>query len=517
MDPAGLRHRCQELAKAIPCYPRGPSSRNRLSGQVFEEAIKRFHQQRNFVGDYASLVIDGRPVDLWALHKVVLEMGGFSKVEANGMWDIVGGKLGFVNFPGSDGQPPRSGPGTSLQITQYYKDYVQAFDAAYVRSMLENRQKASSGGLELSEQQRQQLHMMVKSVTGVDLNNMTRAQPAGAQNGMINPELQRQLVSYAHRTVQELRNMGVPDPVIAKVEAMRPNLQRMAQDQVNFKGMGRNGNVGMQPGQQPFMTNGNAGPSGMGGRSLQPPFGGAAGGVPGQVPGPQAKLAQGGMPNAAANFMGQQMGGPSLPHHQQPGPSHPQRMALPGQLQGKTLPQPSEHLRQALAHLHKIKAEAEEGITRLPHSQCPPEQRAEYNSLLETVATKCNEFEATKLGMMYSMNRNEENARRILTLIATVQRQRTMVSSGSPLIIISLDSLRQAEQDLIKLNNAFVLMLQGRQGQLSKPPQPFMPGHPQPSPMQMTIQQRMAQQQNMSAMLSVRVRCWWWSKAETEE
>ncbi|KAJ3506645.1 hypothetical protein NMY22_g17182 [Coprinellus aureogranulatus] len=275
--------------------------------------------------------------------------------------------------------------------------------------------------------------------------------------------------------IVQCKNCGTwvcPIPSIAEVESMRPTLQRMAQDQVNFKGVGRNAGVGVQPGKQPFMANGNAGLSGRDGRPLQPPFGGAAGGVPGQVPGPQANKWEDHLYpltwTAAGQGIAPAFGAPAA------------GFSTSSQDQGR-----SGRRYAIVCAVIPVSAGAE---------------RAEYNSLLETVATKCNEFETTKLAMMYSMNRNEEYARRIITLVATVQRQRTMVSSGSPLIIISLDSLRQAEQVLIRVNTAFGLMLQGRQDQPGKPPQPSMSGHPQPLPMQMTIQQRMAQQQNMSAM-----------------
>ncbi|KAJ3514029.1 hypothetical protein NMY22_g14873 [Coprinellus aureogranulatus] len=256
---------------------------------------------------------------------------------------------------------------------------------------------------------------------------MTRAQPGGSQTGMMNPELQRQLVSYAHDTVQELRNIGVPDPVIANVESMRPTLQHMAQDQVNFQGMGRNGNV----------------------VERWTPF--------------------------AATVWGCRMGC--------------SRASSGSSDEVGLLGRDAEHS----SELHWDR-KWEDRLYPIIDSLDPASR--------STVSTKCNKFETSKLAMTYSTTRNEEHARKIITLIATVQRQRTMVSSGSPLVIISIDSLRRAEQDLIRLNATFGATLQTRQGQPGKPPQPFMPGHPQPSPMQMTIQQRIAQQQNMSAMSS---------------
>ncbi|KAJ3493174.1 hypothetical protein NMY22_g20244 [Coprinellus aureogranulatus] len=375
-----------------------------LERPVFEEAIKRFHQQRNFVGDYASLVIDGRPVDLWALHKVVLEMGGFSKVEANGMWDIVGGKLGFVNFPRSDGQPPRSGHGTSLQITQSYKDYVQAFDAAYVRSTLENRQKTSSGGLVLSEQQSEQRD-----------SSATRRLAKWYDEPRIT------------ETARPLR------PSYAKVESMQSALQRMAQDQVNFKGMGRNGNVGLVEWVDDLCSH---------------------------------RLPQGVFQGKFQVLRRSWLKGDAEHGSEIHGTTNRRTASTPSA-------SPGPASRSVWPYLESCKASGSSPSVRLAEAEegtlsfaviCPPEQGAEYNSLLENVTTKCSEFETSELAVMYSMTRNEEHARKIITLVPATEdhgllgqfshhhQPRQFASSGK----------RPQAEDLIRVKNAFGAKLQAR-------------------------------------------------------
>jgi len=53
------------------------------------------------------------------------------------MWPIIGARMRFVGFPGTNTQPARSGPGVSPQLQRTYTEYPAEFDKVYVHSILQ--------------------------------------------------------------------------------------------------------------------------------------------------------------------------------------------------------------------------------------------------------------------------------------------------------------------------------------------------------------------------------------------
>lgn len=53
------------------------------------------------------------------------------------MWDVIGGRLDFVQFPGNDTELPRSGPRTAQHLAQVYAKYVSEFDEVYIQAVLD--------------------------------------------------------------------------------------------------------------------------------------------------------------------------------------------------------------------------------------------------------------------------------------------------------------------------------------------------------------------------------------------
>jgi hypothetical protein len=104
----------------------------------FENAYKTWVVTENMKHDSQLMNADGRAIDLHALHMHVMEEGGFSKVQNEELWDVIGGKMGFVQFPASDArEPAKSGPGVAHRLAVVYKEYLLPFDTMYITSVVE--------------------------------------------------------------------------------------------------------------------------------------------------------------------------------------------------------------------------------------------------------------------------------------------------------------------------------------------------------------------------------------------
>lgn len=64
-----------------------------------------------------------------------------SQVAQKDLWAVVGGRMGFVQFPASDSEPAKSGPGVAQQLAHAYKEYLAAFDNVYLSTVMESRRK----------------------------------------------------------------------------------------------------------------------------------------------------------------------------------------------------------------------------------------------------------------------------------------------------------------------------------------------------------------------------------------
>ena len=197
-------------------------------------------------------------------------------------WNIIGGRMGFVNFPGSDREPPKSGPVVAQQIARIYTEYLLDLEQAYVRSWIISGSatrgaypngSVGGGGTMGSGNPA----VASGSIGAGDLGG------TGLPNGFGNfaaSQLQRKapmLMQYAHLNAVELRQRNLPENVITIVEQYRPQLQQMAieskrfSQQVRMNGRNAPGMVaGPTSGLLPADANGmqqhpNQGPSGVAG------------------------------------------------------------------------------------------------------------------------------------------------------------------------------------------------------------------------------------------------------------
>lgn len=147
-------------------------------------------------------------------------------------WAIIGGKLGWIHFPGD---PPKSGPAVAQRLLHVYNQYLLRFDEMYMRSA--HRPKANANPV------------MNGNVPGV-----VSAPPGTAQqsegsmpmhfNLANDPAQLQQLVQYSQLPVEVLRTRGVSQDVIDAVEMNRDLLTRIVNGQNQFhEGVKSNNNL----------------------------------------------------------------------------------------------------------------------------------------------------------------------------------------------------------------------------------------------------------------------------------
>jgi hypothetical protein len=61
------------------------------------------------------------------------------QVTARDLWPIIGARMGFVQFPGTDTESAKSGPGVAQQLQHIYTEYLAQFDKIYMTSVLQKK------------------------------------------------------------------------------------------------------------------------------------------------------------------------------------------------------------------------------------------------------------------------------------------------------------------------------------------------------------------------------------------
>ena len=115
------------------------------------------------------------------------------------MWNIIGARMGFVQFHKTENEPAKSGPGVAQQLAHLYKEYLSQFNGFYVT---QQRMKQANANFQ--------------------------EQPAAFN---CSPQQMQAIFALSHMSVQELHAQNVPEKIIQFVENHRSSLQRMHQDQ----------------------------------------------------------------------------------------------------------------------------------------------------------------------------------------------------------------------------------------------------------------------------------------------
>ncbi|KAJ3476564.1 hypothetical protein NLI96_g11075 [Meripilus lineatus] len=235
-----------------------------LASNVFASAYAKWCASNGIQRDEALLSYEGRPIDLYQLHMIVMRTGGFQRVMQSDSWSVVGGQLGFSQLPGNGNEPPRCGPQMAQRLSQVYEKYLMNFDIAYVKSI-----RALQGAQQQQQQQQQsQQHIthnahnpqMAQATNGIPNNledpmglqpshapqhssALNQAGAVAANNlrtlasltGVTDPARLSDLVQYSMFSPELLRAKRVEQNVINVVEVHRAFLQRTFQAQKSFR------------------------------------------------------------------------------------------------------------------------------------------------------------------------------------------------------------------------------------------------------------------------------------------
>ncbi|KIY69069.1 hypothetical protein CYLTODRAFT_244517 [Cylindrobasidium torrendii FP15055 ss-10] len=378
-----------------------------LDKERFEKAFESFHKSRGNPRDTRSFALEGRPVDLYNLHKSVLREGGFASVSARELWPIIGGRLGFVQFPAKDGDA--CGPATALGLEQIYKDYFVAFDAAYVSSLTETRRKMAAQ---------------------LQLNGAPPNRP-----GQPNAQQMQVIMGLLDRSVEELRAQKIPEYMIGFIEANRPHLMRTRAEQSTFRGAVRDGRP-QPPGQQ-------------GARPYSPPN---ANPIGGPTLSSSPSFPQPSLPNAAN-------GGPSSAT---PATMIQQQRSM---MMSLFMRSNSDRLNHAQATLQSMKNEfVSLRLSTLPPIEPPPlEQRADYGRLAEQLFKVIEDLDG-KLAFMTIVSKEPDItgfARKVAIIIVTLRHQQRLLSGPSPQYIVTMENLRHM---FVEIQRAQEHLARGVQG-----------------------------------------------------
>ncbi|KAJ7773049.1 hypothetical protein B0H16DRAFT_1363068 [Mycena metata] len=418
----------------------------------FDTVYKSFCTQRNLVHNPRMMSIEARPLELYDLHTQVMLEGGGTNVAQKDLWAVIGGRMGFVQFPGTDTEPAKSGPGVAQHLAHAYKEYLAAFDNVYVSTVMDSRRKNDA----MTIAQRGQMAL------GGNVPPQILMRPGGA---LTDPQQMQLVMAYANLPLSELRRLRVSEALIQFIENNRTTLIRNATEQGIFRN------------QIPRLEQN--GPMHSGGPQFagSPPSGPMGNGMinPGQPPFMRPGMQHGQMENG-----------------QQP-PQHP------GQPQ---LARPSrEHLQAAMAHITKLKSDysPERMLQNVPPIEVPAEQRMEYNTVLEQLHRSCVDLDQ-KLPMLFAVLKKEDVVRRLVIIVQTAIQQRAMISSGSTRFLVTLDTLRTMLQQVQHMNDSFATILASLVGKglnmppgggpSGMPPQLRPPGQNLPGPSALPINQQ---------------------------
>ncbi|KAM5538566.1 hypothetical protein V8D89_007899 [Ganoderma adspersum] len=169
------------------------------------------------------LQLEGRDIDLWALHAEVLGMNGYqcfvqppdasqpAQILCNlslspDQWAVLTAWLGFVYIPGDAGEPARSRPGAAVHVEHVYKQCLQGFDSEMVLGQ-QTATGAESGGSSMGPQ---------------------------GFSGIKDPKAISEIINYTNLSIQDLQARGVQPHIIALVEKHRDQLKSTLETQRMF-------------------------------------------------------------------------------------------------------------------------------------------------------------------------------------------------------------------------------------------------------------------------------------------
>ena len=316
------------------------------------------------------------------------------------MWNIIGARLGFVQFHGTGNEPAKSAPGIAQQLAQIYKEYLAQFDGFYVTQTLEQRMKIQQA------------------------NANFQAQMAAFN---WSPQQMQTVIALSHMSLQDLHAQNVPEKMIQFVENHRASLQRAHHDQKNFQ---RTLRANPSPSQGGSQTSEQGRPSIPGAPGIGPSNSFA--GSPAQhnvaltmaarqqfLQHQQQQQQQ--LQNTANMMQGRppQQGGPQLQQPTLPARPNSQAMAHAESLIAKYKHEYTTSSMFSVFHtcIHHPKFVFQLDIPAMQAVDVPVDQRVEYNRILEQLFRQCLDTDQ-KLGMIYVLLKQDDLLQKLITIVS---------------------------------------------------------------------------------------------------
>jgi hypothetical protein len=308
------------------------------------------------------------------------------------MWNIIGARMGFVQFHRTENEPAKSGPGVAQKLAHIYKEYLFQFDGFYVSQTQDQRMKMQQA------------------------NASFQAQVAAFN---WSPSQMQAVIALSHMSLQDLHAQNIPEKMIQFVENHRASLQRTYQDQKYFHRTLRG--VNPSPSQGGSQTSEHA-------RSIP--------GAPGMGP--------------SNSFGGSPVALTIAARHQFMQQQQQQRLQNTAMIQGRPPPQggqlqqpplPARSNSQAMAHAESLIAKYKHEYTTssmsvfyrkhksfricifqldipaMPAIDVPVDQRAEYNRILEQLFRQCQDTDS-KLGMIYVLLKQDDLLQKLIAIVS---------------------------------------------------------------------------------------------------
>jgi len=209
-----------------------------LDPMRFEMMYRQFcaNQEQEF---RLTAPMNDRSVELHQLHRQVMTANGLGNVDARNLWPVIGGRLGLVQFPGNDRQPPRCGPMIAQQLRHIYRETLHSFDQTYSLSWQNRHNGGSNNGTD-NDGNAPSTPAQQLAVSSTDDNQ------ANANRIPDNRQLAMLALRFGASTVEEMRSQGVPPHIINFVETKRP-LMAFIRQQHERRMVQGNANGGLVP------------------------------------------------------------------------------------------------------------------------------------------------------------------------------------------------------------------------------------------------------------------------------
>jgi hypothetical protein len=128
-------------------------------------------------------------------------------VTKHDLWQEVGGKLDFVQFPATANTPARSGPGHAQTLEHIYRQYLYQFERMFVEGI--QRKRAQAAG-----------------------PTQPSPVPSPRDLSQVPPQQILKLVPFANISAERLRAQPIPENVVQLIERNRPYLLALASGRV---------------------------------------------------------------------------------------------------------------------------------------------------------------------------------------------------------------------------------------------------------------------------------------------